>query len=354
MEFETPRVEHRRFEEIRVAGFRRVLDGRDGIREALRELRQRVPAEVIDGQPFCVIQFVTSVKEGYDAEICVPVSGDVEDGVVTTRALPGMEVLSLVHSGPADKIGESYGTLYGHASKLGIISDEFCREVYQDWDAADGQVEIQFVIHSWNALLARHAARVLGDDVAVRVMAGADGISIDATVDERFFRVKAAVERIDTVATEGQRCDILSSCAHVFPEAQVRKLSDVYVAAKAETGDGLRAIDAVLDFMDADPGWGDRPRRDGRIIYSTKRPRDQAAYDKAETDAERRKAYCFCPLVREHLDDGMPTTFCYCGAGWFRRQWEGATGHPVGMEIVRSVLKGDDACEFAVTLSEDI
>ncbi len=330
-----------------------MLDGREGIRAALRELRALVPEDAVAGPPFCIIQFVTSVTEGHDAEVGVPVSRDVENGVVTTRALPAMEVLSLTHTGPPESLGESYSALYGHASKLGIVSDEFCREVYPDWDVA-ARVEIQFVIHSWNALLGEHAARVLGEDVAAGVMAGAGGIGIDATVDERFRWVKAAVERVDAVATEEQRYDILSSCAHVFPEAQAEKLRDIFGQAKAETGDGLRAVDAVLDFMDADPGWGDRPQRDGRVIYSTKKPRDQTAYDKAETDAERRKAYCFCPLVRDHLDDGMSTTFCYCGSGWFRRQWEVATGLPVSIEIVRSVLRGDDACEFAVTLSEDV
>ena len=353
MSTETPRIEHRRIDETRIAGFRRVVDGRDGIREALRELRRRVPAEHTDGPPFCIIQFVTSVTEGHDAEFGVPVSRDVEDDVVTTRVLPAMEILALTHSGPPDTVGESYGALYGHASKLGIISDEFCREVYPDWDAA-GRIELQFVIHSWNTLLGEHTARVLGDEVAAGVMSGVGEIGIDATVDERFRWVKAAVERIDAVATESQRYDVLSSCAHVFPEAQVRKLRDIYVATKSETGDGLRAVDAVLDFMGADPGWGDRPRREGRVIYSTKKPRDQAAYDKAKTDADRRKAYCFCPLVRDRLDDGMSTTFCYCGSGWFRRQWEFATGLPVSIEIVRSVLKGDDACEFAVTLHGDV
>ncbi len=350
---EAPRIEHRIFKPTRVAGFRRTLDGRAGIREALRELRRRVPAEHVAGPPFCIIQFVTSVKDGHDAEVGVPVSRDVEDAVVTTRVMPGTEVLSIIHSGPSDTVGESYSVLYGHAAKLGIISDEFCREVYPDWGAG-GRIELQFVIHSWNALLGEHAARVLGEELAADVMADAGEVGIDATIDERFRWVKAAVERIDAVSTEAQRCDILSSCAHVFPEAQVQKLREVFVAAKTETGDGLRAVDAVLDFMDADPGWGDRPRREGRVIYSTKKPRDQAGYEKAETDAERRKAYCFCPLVRDRLDGGMSTTFCYCGSGWFRRQWEVATGLPVGVEIARSVLRGDDACEFAVTLPEEL
>jgi predicted hydrocarbon binding protein len=50
----------------------------------------------------------------------------------------------------------------------------------------------------------------------------------------------------------------------------------------------------------------------------------------------------------------MPTAFCYCGAGWYRQQWEGAIGRPVTIEIVKSVLKGDEVCQFAIQLPEDL
>jgi predicted hydrocarbon binding protein len=53
------------------------------------------------------------------------------------------------------------------------------------------------------------------------------------------------------------------------------------------------------------------------------------------------------------MGQGMPTTFCYCGAGWYRQQWEGAMGRPVTVEIVKSVLRGDDACQFAIYLPQD-
>ncbi len=121
-----------------------------------------------------------------------------------------------------------------------------------------------------------------------------------------------------------------------------------------EADDPLDAVDAVLEFMDGDPGWDERPRRQGRVIYSSKKPRDPKAYASAKGDAERRKAACFCPLVRNHLDGGMPLTFCYGGAGWYRQQWEGAVGKPVRIEIVESLLKGDDRCTFAVYLPDEL
>ena len=50
----------------------------------------------------------------------------------------------------------------------------------------------------------------------------------------------------------------------------------------------------------------------------------------------------------------MSDTFCYCSAGWERQQWEGAIGQPVRVDVVKSLLKGDDLCEFAIHLPEDL
>jgi len=59
-------------------------------------------------------------------------------------------------------------------------------------------------------------------------------------------------------------------------------------------------------------------------------------------------------LVRSKLDQGMPVDFCNCGSGWFRQQWEGATGRPVRVDVLQSVLRGDEKCEFAIHLAEDL
>jgi len=60
-----------------------------------------------------------------------------------------------------------------------------------------------------------------------------------------------------------------------------------------------------------------------------------------------------CVLVSNHLDQGMPTSFCYCGSGWYRRQWERAIGKTVTIQVVKSILKGDEVCQFAIRLPDD-
>jgi len=50
----------------------------------------------------------------------------------------------------------------------------------------------------------------------------------------------------------------------------------------------------------------------------------------------------------------MPVHYCYCGAGWYRQQWEGVFDKPVSIEIVKSVLRGDEICRFAIHIPKDL
>lgn len=355
-------IQHKHLEASLVATARFVVQRRADIGPILAQLAQELPGDVIAGAPFAIFQFVTSVTDGYDAEIGFPVNREIAtpfpNGAPTlhTRILPAMEVLSLVHQDAPEKLRETYRTLYTYAAEHAIISDEFGREVYADASNPGGLgTEVQFLIHDWIGKLAHGLERILGQEAREVVMQGSAELDIASRVDDRFLWVKGMLERLDGLADEHQKGDILSGCAHVFPPGQVAKLKSVFDKAYAQIHDGLQAIDAVLDFMEADPGWSEtRPTRDGHTIYAAKGPRDPQAYAAAQTDLERRRAYCFCPLLRDNLDQGMPTAFCYCGSGWYRRQFEGAIGKPVTIDIVTSVLQGDDVCQFAIHLPEDL
>jgi hypothetical protein len=266
-----------------------------------------------------------------------------------------MQVLSLVHTGPVESLRDSLLKLYGFASEHGVISDEFRQEVYLDADNPEGnQIELHFVIHDWNGLLDRNLTRVLGEESRQEVMTGSEALSVGSSIPERFEWTKGMVQKLDTMADDDQRYEIFSRCAHVFPKSQIAKLGVVFEETRSQTGDPWRAVDAVIDFMIADPGWGVQPVRQGTTIYASKNPRNPEGYAQAQTDAERKRAYCFCPLIRDHLDSGMSDTFCYCSAGWERQQWEGAIGRPVRVDVVRSLLKGNNLCEFAIHLPEDL
>ena len=122
-----------------------------------------------------------------------------------------------------------------------------------------------------------------------------------------------------------------------------------------ETNDPLTAIDSVLDMMEEDNAWGNRPIREGNVIKATKNPADRESFEKAITPQEKRRAACFCPVIRDHLEDeSIPKEYCQCSAGWERRQWEIALSMPVKVEVRKSVLQGDDKCQFAIYIPEDL
>ena len=349
-------IQHKHLDACQVATAKFVVQRRADIGPILTQLAQELPEDALAGAPFTIFQYVTSVTDGYDAEIGFPVNREVTTPTLRTRILPALEVLALVHQDAAEKLRETYGKLYAYATAHAIISDEFGREVYADMANPGGPgTEAQYIIHNWNGKLAHNLDRVLGQETRDVAMQGSERLSIASRVEERFLWVKGMLERLDGLAEEHQKYDVLSGCAHVFPPGQVAKLKAVFDEAYAQTHDGLQAVDAALDFMEADPGWSEtRPTREGYTIYAAKGPRDPKAYAEAQTDRERRRAYCFCPLLRDNLDQGMPPFFCYCGSGWYRRQFEGAIGKPVTIDIVSSVLRGDDVCRFAIHLPEDL
>jgi effector-binding domain-containing protein len=282
---------HKQFDETLVATIRSNIKKRDELPAILDRLTQAVPADCIAGPAFCIYRFISSVPEGFDVEVGFPVTEAVETDEVQTRTLPAMEVLSLVHEGPIGALRESYGKLYGYVSQHALISDEFSREVLLDLDDPEqSRVELQFVLHNWSKLLDRSLGRVLDEAARREVMHGSQDLSVESTVDERHEWVKGVVDRLDRLATDDQKYEILSRCAHVFPREPIDKLSGVYQDTRARGGDPLQAIDAVLDLMEADPAWARRPVREGNVIYATKNPRDRKGYEEARTDAERRRA----------------------------------------------------------------
>jgi effector-binding domain-containing protein len=349
-------IEHKAIEDSLVATIRANVKKREELFPIIDRLAQGIPPEYVAGPAFCIFQFISSFAEGFDAEIGVAVRQAVETGEIKTRVLPGIEALSLVHQGPVEGLRESLGQLFGYASEHAIMSDEFYREVYLDLDDPEkSTIELQFVIHNWGKLLDQNLGRVLGERERRQVMQGSEGLRLGSTVEERFEWTKGAIQRLDRLAADGQKYEILSGCAHVFPQEPIEKLRVVYEKARASGLDPLLAVDAAIEFMVGDPAWGIQPVREGRVIYATKNPRDRKAYEEAKTEAERRRAYCFCPLVRDHLEDEeMSWTFCNCSAGWERQQWEGALGRSVKVEIVKSLLRGDDRCRFAIQLPGDL
>ncbi len=302
----------------------------------------------ITGPAFCKISYISSVTEGYWVEAGFPVTDKiVSAGDFAVKKYNALKVLSLKTDMGLKDLGEKYSEVYGYAYNKGMISDEFVIEVYLD-GSTEGEVELLFVEHQWTELFLKNCRSILEHTDTKEIGKICEDISPETEINERFEKIKKMVDIVDR-NKEYAKYKILSGCSHIFPKEQLQKLRNAYIEAEKA---GKDPVDAVIDFIAADPGWIEPPVRKGNEIYSEKKPRDPKAFAEAKTDEERRKAYCFCPIIRENLNGSMSKTYCYCGAGWYRQQWEAATNKEVRVEILTSVLSGDDKCSFKVILPE--
>jgi predicted ArsR family transcriptional regulator len=104
-------------------------------------------------------------------------------------------------------------------------------------------------------------------------------------------------------------------------------------------------------------GWGMAAVKKGNKIIATKIPKSGYLVDyMRETDPEKkRQYYCHCPRLRDVLktSETIPATYCYCGAGFYKGIWEEILQAPVEVEMLASVLKGDEVCTVEIRLPLD-
>lgn len=349
-----PRVEFIRQEESLYAGFRFVLNRRSELPGRLTELRDALPREMVTGPPLLILHYISSEKEGTLAELGFPVNGEYSDGKIRTGTLKAAECLALFHEGPMAGLNGAYRELFDRAAESGIVSDEYGLEILHDISNHDQcRIEVRLIIHPWEILFRDNVVKVLGTEAAESILKDLSSIDSKSGLDQRFQRVKGALMALERSSDHSERYDCISRCAHVFPREQIQKLKAVFDGAITSGLSILEAVDKVIAFMDSDPGWSEGAHREGRTIFTAKGPMDRDEYQLARTPAEKAEAACFCPIIRKKLAEGMPGSFCNCGAGWYRQQWEGATGMPVRVEILSSLLEGDPECRFAVHLPEE-
>jgi hypothetical protein len=90
-----------------------------------------------------------------------------------------------------------------------------------------------------------------------------------------------------------------------------------------------------------------RPKKEGNVIYFTKVAHDIEGFNKAKTAEGKRYCYCHCDYIKAATEP-ISATHCYCSAGWYKRIREGILERPVRVELIKSVMQGDDICQFAV------
>ena len=208
---------------------------------------------------------------------------------------------------------------------------------------------------------------VAGEEIREKVMKGSASLSSAAQRDEVIHWTQLAMKRLDTLVDEARRRAILTGCACRYPVSALRgarkafeesggidpahrTLQEQFEAFLRET------LELDEEFVEdvANRGWGSAGVKEGSNIIATKIPKsgNLIEYLCEEDPSKKRQLYCHCPRVRDalKLSVSISPTYCYCGGGFYKGIWDEILQQPVEVELLESVLQGDEVCKFAVFL----
>jgi len=333
-------------EETLFAGIRKPIKKRDELIPRIKVLNNACAGKTI-GILTHIFRFDTPV-DGYDSEIGYPVSQDINTGDIKTHRLRKMHFYSLLHEGPLNTLSETSGKLYQYMNKTGLSPELELVEMYNQFDPqSSGPQKIQVMASflAWPEVYWEQLVRVLGEDRAKKIWNGGEKISPHTLVDKRCTWVAESINRLKDNTNMDQQFDILSRVALVRPIEEITKFKRLYEETKDITAI-FQAKNEILEKTNTG-GFIDPPKFDGKILHVSKVPYNRKNYLEAKTHTEKRKAYCFCNLVREARDPRIDPIFCYRAAGWDRQFWEPILGIEFKKcRITHSILKGDEFCAW--------
>jgi hypothetical protein len=328
------------------AGIRRPLASREELTPRIRALEEAC-GNRIAGPLTHIIRFDTPV-EGLDSEIGFPVSEPVEAPPVASHTLREMYFFARAHAGPLEELRTTYRAVYTYMDTRGLSPELELVEVYADHEVGrplGGRVEVMASYLAWPEVYRAQLVRVLDAATAAEVWRGGEAITPHTAVDPRCAWVARSIARLKRHTDAEQQFDILSRVALVRPPEDVARYAAIYNRSKDVTA-VFRAQDEAL-AKTRTGGFVDPPRFDGKTLHCSKVPYNREAYLAAKTRTEKRKAYCFCALIREAADPRVDPIFCYRAAGWARQFWEPILGVAFRRcTITHSILKGDDYCAW--------
>jgi predicted hydrocarbon binding protein len=223
---------------------------------------------------------------------------------------------------------------------------------------------------AWLDKFSRSLDETAGERIRKQVMKGSEALSSQCSSKEVIDWTRAAMERLDALVDEEKRRAIMTACACQYPRARLQEARKKY----EETGDidlvhrtlqkqfesflaeELQLNDELVEEV-VGRGWGLAGTKNGDTIIATKIPKSGylVEYLKETDPLIKRQYYCHCPQVREALKTSVAVspTYCYCGAGFYKGIWEEILQKPVEVEVLETVLQGDQVCRIAVLLPSD-
>lgn len=223
--------------------------------------------------------------------------------------------------------------------------------------------------------LYQKVGELYGESVRAEVFAGIGVAPLGTPSPEKPGYLFPVIERLVDKVGQQAVAKLLSACLRDLPDKYFRGERRKYVKSR-DIDDYLskkhrsfvrwiqkcqregqlffaqEITDEVVAFVKNNPEI-ESGVREGNILYVSKIPYNAKQY-LAETDPTLKRYYaCHCPWAREAIMNGnvrVDALFCNCSAGFHKKPWEVIFGHPLEVEVLESVLKGDLRCRFAIHL----
>ena len=220
---------------------------------------------------------------------------------------------------------------------------------------------------AWLAKFSNRLDEIAGEEIRKQVMTGSEDLSSRSTRRQVIDWSRGAMERLESRVAEDKRRAIMTGCACQYPKSDLQPMRKKYEATRdldlahhmlqEQFESFLKhylelSSELVEDIVGR--GWGAAGVMKGNTIIATKIPKSGYLIEyMQEPDPERKRAhYCHCPRIRDVLttSDTISPTYCYCGAGFYKGIWEEILQKPVEVEVLETVLKGDEVCKIGVYL----
>lgn len=137
--------------------------------------------------------------------------------------------------------------------------------------------------------------------------------------------IKTMMDALDQVVDEPTRQAIMQACGRQCIGAsaldKARKLANT-----------AADLDDLLEKLNQVHLGGGHLQREGDVIH--------AMYD-----------HCYCGSVNKTKEPFSPT-YCHCSYGWYRQLFEMLLEKPVTVELVSSIIQGDESCRFKIMIHD--
>lgn len=336
----SPQINHKVREEALYASIRKTVQNRDEILSYKDTVDEAIPEKL--GDLVVIYHYDTPVK-GFDAEIGYFVDEEINTDIISTRKYLLNEFLTLSHYGSIKDISKSVSKIYKFMYEQGISAGMELIEVYHKVNEADDDfvVTIEASMHMWLRLYRINLEKILGNELTNIIWKGGEHITPLINIEDRVLWVTNSLSKLKKHSDEKQQFEIISRIALTRPKEETGLFKELF----KETGD----INLVMEKRVGSQFWVSEPRIEGNMIITSKTPRRKDLYQEAITFDEMRNHYCHCILVAMSKSPKIDPIFCYRAAGWARQLWEDVLEKPViSCSIHKSMLKGDEYCEFAL------